>query len=449
MLAVAVLVNGKPSTKTATNSNYPTKVWYHTRTFTSTMKFDDYLLAPEIKRNLNQLGFKKPTDIQFKSIPPILKGEDVLAIAQTVTGNTAAFAIPVINLLHARKNSSRPEGIKCLVMVPTRELALQITAVFHQIGAHTRVKTMCLFGGVEQDPQIEQLNRGVDILVATPGRMFDLVSQGYVKLGNLEILVLDEADHMLDLGFIRDIRDLIKFLPNKRQTLFFSATINETIKKLAYSLVREAFRIQISPKDPVAKNITHSVIYVTMDDKRFFLERLLKEHADSKILVFVRTKVRAERVLKAMERVGIVCETIHGDKDQKDRNSVMSRFRDGSLKVLVATDVSARGIDVPNVDYVINYDLPDVAENYVHRVGRTGRGVQKGEAFSFCSEEEKTMLEEIETYLTQPIKVLELTKSEYDETLNLTEDVSNKWKDVMKEIEDAEVWMKKKRGKKG
>ncbi len=409
------------------------------------MRFDDYHIAPEIKKNLQELGFKRPTDIQFKSITPILKGEDVLAIAQTGTGKTAAFAIPVIHLLHDRKKSARHAGIKCVVMVPTRELALQITGVFHQIGQHTRVKTFCVFGGVEQGPQIARLEQGIDILVTTPGRMFDLVSQGHIKLEKVEILVLDEADQMLALGFIKDIRDLIKFLPKQRQTLFFSATINETIKKLAYSLVNKAFRIQLSPKDPVAKNIEHAVTFIEMDDKRFFLERFINEHPDSKILVFVRTKVRAERVLKAMERVGIETQTIHGDKEQQDRQEVLGRFREGTLKVLVATDVSARGIDIPNVDYVINYDLPDVAENYVHRVGRTGRGTNKGQAFSFCSPEEKPMLAEIETYLTKRIVVMEIDKNEYAETLRLTEDVTDKWKDVMSEIQEAEKWRKGKK----
>ncbi len=411
------------------------------------MKFEDYRIAPEIKRNLQELGFKKPTDIQFKSIPAILKGEDVLAIAQTGTGKTAAFALPILHMLHVRKDSSRTGGIKCLVMVPTRELAIQITGVFEQLGRHTRVKTFCVFGGVEQGPQIARLEQGVDIIVTTPGRMFDLVSQGYLHLEHTEILVLDEADHMLDLGFIKDIEDLIKYLPRQRQTLFFSATINDKIKKLAYSLVRNAIRIQVSPKDPVAKNIQHGVLFVAMDDKRFFLERLLNQYENSKILVFVRTKVRAERVAKAMERVQIPTQTLHGDKEQADRLIVLEKFRAGEVRVLIATDVSARGIDIANVDYVINYDLPDVAENYVHRVGRTGRGTNKGQAISFCSPEERPMLDEIETYLTQPIRIMEVSKREYAETIELTEDVPNKWKAVMQEIEEAEKWEKKKKKK--
>jgi ATP-dependent RNA helicase RhlE len=413
------------------------------------MKFEDYSIAPEIKRNLESLGFKRPTDIQFKAIGTILKGEDVLAIAQTGTGKTAAFVIPILHILHERKTSSRAEGIHCVVMVPTRELAIQITSVFETIGKHTRVKIFSVFGGVEQDPQIARLTKGIDVLVTTPGRMFDLVSQGHIVLDNVEILVLDEADHMLDLGFIKDIRDLIKHLPRKRQTLFFSATINETIKKLAYSLVRNAIRIQVSPKDPVSKNITHSVAFISMDDKRFFLERLIRENIAGKILVFVRTKVRAERVMKALERVEIDSKTIHGDKTQEDRFDVMQQFRAGTVKVLIATDISARGIDIPDVDFVVNYDLPDVAENYVHRVGRTGRGMKKGLAVSFCSPEESAILAEIEAFVHKPITVLEINKKDYSETLDLTQETSGKWKATMAEIEQAEKWMRKKSKKAG
>ena len=409
------------------------------------MKFEQYPISPEIKKSLSKLGFNRPTDIQYKSISPILKGEDVLAIAQTGTGKTAAFAIPVVHLLDERKIAGRSDGIKCLVMVPTRELALQITGVFEQIGKHTRVKTFCVFGGVEQGPQIAKLEKGIDILVATPGRMFDLVSQGHINFRRIEILILDEADHMLDMGFIKDIRDLLKFLPKDRQTLFFSATIDEKIKTLAYSLTKKPIRIQISPKNPVAKNVNHSVTFIEMDDKRFFLERLVEENSDKKILVFVRTKVRAERVKKAMERVGIKSETIHGDKDQDDRFEVLGQFKKGEIKMLIATDVSARGIDIPGVHFVVNYDLPEQAENYVHRVGRTGRGSERGNAVSFCSDEEKGILAEIEEYLGKKVKVLEIEKGTYQETLDFTKDHDNDWKSLLKEDHD---FQKKKRKKK-
>ena len=409
------------------------------------MKFEDYRISPDIKKNLATLGFRRPTDIQFKAIAPILKGDDVLAIAQTGTGKTAAFAIPVIDIIHRQKTSSRSESIACLVMVPTRELALQITEVFQAIAQHTRVKAACVFGGVEQGPQISRLQNGVDILVATPGRMFDLASQGYIQLDQIQILILDEADHMLALGFIKDIRQLVHRLPKNRQTLFFSATINPEIKELAYSLVNKPVRIEISPKNPVAKNVEHSVAMIGMDDNRFFLERLVKEHPESKILVFVRTKVRAERVFKAMERVGIKTVTIHGDKEQKDRLDVMNVFKSGEVKVLIATDVSARGIDIPDVDYVVNYDLPDVAENYVHRVGRTGRGVRKGLAVSFCSDEEKPVLDEIETFLGQKISVLVINREEYTATKDISEDSSHDWKALLREEEQFPKPKKKKK----
>lgn len=411
------------------------------------MKFSDYQFDPKIKKGLEQLGFKRPTDIQFKSIPNILKGEDLLAIAQTGTGKTAAFAIPIIDMLYRKKqNQRREDGVKCIVLAPTHELANQLNGVFQQIAQFTNIKTTALIGGVDQDPQITQLNKGVDIVIATPGRMFDLISQGHLQTHRIEILVLDEADHMLDLGFIKDIRDLIRKLPRRRQTLFFSATINNKIKKIAYSLVRQqAIRIQLSPKDPVAKNIDHSVVFVEMDHKRFFLERVINENPESKILVFVRTKVRAERVAKAMERVKIAALTIHGDKDQQDRSKVLRQFRSGETNVLIATDVTARGIDIPDIEIVINYDLPEEAENYVHRVGRTGRGERKGDAYSFCAPEEKEVLEEIQSFLDKEIKVLKIGKTEYDDTLKIERERTNDYQSLLEEIEALEQRKRKKK----
>jgi ATP-dependent RNA helicase RhlE len=412
------------------------------------MKFDQYRIADGIKHSISKLGYKKPTDIQYKAIPPIMKGEDVLAIAQTGTGKTAAFAIPILHLLQDRKIAGRPDGVKCLVMAPTHELALQIENVFNTLGKHTRVTAFCIHGGVDQEPQIKQLNKGVDVLVATPGRMFDLVSQGALKLGRVEILVLDEADHMLDLGFIKDISDLMRHLPRKRQTLFFSATISEEIKDLAYSLVVNPIRIQISPKDPVAKKIDHSVAFIEMDDKRFFLEDMIKNNPDNKMLVFVRTKVRAERVKKAMERAGLAADTIHSDKEQAERERTMRNFKTGSLKVLIATDISARGIDIPNVEYVINYDLPDTSENYVHRVGRTGRANQRGNAISFCASEEKPLLIEIEKNLGKPIKRLEISKKDYQITLDMSTDIKHDWQALIDDAEQQDTGKTKKPGSK-
>jgi ATP-dependent RNA helicase RhlE len=409
------------------------------------MKFEKYHIAEEIKRNISALGFKRPTDIQFKSIPSIMRGEDVLAIAQTGTGKTAAFAIPVIHRIHTDKTSSRSAGIRCIVMVPTHELAMQIGNVFESLAKHTRVKSFSIYGGVDQDPQIQKLQHGIDILIATPGRLFDLISQGFISLDHVEIFVLDEADHMLDLGFIDDIKYVKKILPAKHQTLFFSATINKEIKKLAYSQVKSsAIRIQISPDDPVSKNVSHFVMFVKMEDKRFFLERFVKDNPESRIIVFVRTRVRAERVARAMERVQIHTLTIHGDKEQSKRSDVMQKFKNGDCDILIATDVTARGIDIPDVHYVINYDLPENPGNYVHRVGRTGRGIQKGIAISFFGENEKKHLGEIQQYIHKEIEVIEVSKQEQAFTIASPAGP----KDLQKLISDQENWEKRKRKRK-
>lgn len=411
------------------------------------MKFTDYRISDELKANLTNMGFKRPTDIQFKCIPTIQRGEDLLAIAQTGTGKTAAFAIPIIDKIQFGGRKSGKRQIQCLVMVPTRELATQIGDVFRNIAKGTRVRALSLYGGVEQDSQIDALENGTDILVTTPGRMFDLVSQGYIDLSKVDTLILDEADQMLNLGFYKDIQDVLRFLPKHRQTLFFSATIDKNIKKLAYSLIsKSAIRIQISPKNPVSKNVTHAVTFVEMDDKRFFLERLLKEQETLKFIVFVRTKVRAERVKAAMARVAIETETLHGDVDQKEREQVLAGFKAGRSRVLIATDVSARGIDIPNIDYVINYDMPEIAENYVHRVGRTGRGRNKGQALSFCSKDERPLLKGIEEYITVPVEILETTKKDIAESILFSDDGTNNWQALLEKNETDKK--KKRKGKK-
>ena len=400
------------------------------------MKFDDYRLSKEVKKNLGDMDFRRPTDIQYKCIPPIQRGEDLLAIAQTGTGKTAAFAIPVIDKIQQIKYKSKNKSsvIRSIVMVPTRELAQQITQVFNRIGKNTKVKALCVFGGVDQDHQINKLIEGMDVIVSTPGRMFDLVGQGYLKLDRIETLILDEADQMLDLGFAKDIDDLVKKLPRRRQTLFFSATINKKIKAQAYKMVSsKAIRIQISPKDPVSKNVNHQVAFVEMDDKRFFLQRIIQENENKKILVFVRTKIRAERVKKAMERAQIDTLTIHGDKEQQDRDISLLAFKTGACSVLIATDVTARGIDIDGVEMVINYDLPEISENYVHRVGRTGRGRKKGRAISFCAKEERDYLSAIEEFITIPIARASVTKREYEETVEYADDGANNWQKLIQE----------------
>lgn len=412
------------------------------------MKFEEYRLSKEVKRNLEEMGFKRPTDIQFKCLPHIQRGEDLLAIAQTGTGKTAAFAIPIIDKIQQIKYKAFEKGtfVRAIVMVPTRELAQQITQVFNQIGKNTKVKALCVYGGVEQDHQIAKLLEGMDIIVSTPGRMFDLASQGYLSLKKIEILILDEADQMLDLGFAKDIDDLVNKIPGKRQTLFFSATINQKIKQQAYKMVSSnAIRIQVSPKDPVSKNVNHQIVFVEMDDKRFFLKRLIEENADKKFLVFVRTKVRAERVKSAMERLEIDSVTIHGDKEQSEREIALLAFRTNACKVMIATDVSARGIDIDGIDFVINYDIPEVPENYVHRVGRTGRGRAKGRAISFCAKEEKPLVDAIEEYTTVPITRATVTKAEYSETIEFADDTKDNWKSLMKGEENKVKPKKKKR----
>jgi ATP-dependent RNA helicase RhlE len=411
------------------------------------MKFADYRISESIRENLEKLGFRRPTDIQFKAIPPVLKGEDVLAIAQTGTGKTAAFVIPVLHKLLESGKKPVSRGTHCLVLVPTHELAAQVAGVFEKLAQDTAIRILAIHGGVSQDTQVQELMTGLDVLVATPGRLFDLMHQGHLVLEPVRILILDEADRMLDMVFLKDIRDLVKVMPGKRQTLFFSATIDEKIKKLAYSLVHNPIRIQISPKDPVAKNIDHSVVFVEMDDKRFFLERIISESPESKILVFVRTKVRAERVSKALERAGIASLTIHGDKEQGQRFDVMDQFRQGKVKILIATDVSARGIDIAGVDCVVNYDLPEEPGQYVHRVGRTGRGNQRGLALAFCSSEEKNLLGEIEEYLQKEITVLTLDKGTYKETLDIQKEKEGDWRSLMQEAEEHEAHKKKKKRK--
>ncbi|MCK5098928.1 MAG: DEAD/DEAH box helicase [Desulfobacteraceae bacterium] len=412
------------------------------------MKFEKYHISESIKRNLADLGFKRPTDIQHKAIPSIMKGEDVLAIAQTGTGKTAAFAIPLIDKIERHKSSKRSYGIKCIVMVPTRELAQQIGEVFTTIAKHTKVKTFAIYGGVEQDQQIKRLQNGIDILVVTPGRMFDLINQGFISLKNIDTLVLDEADRMLDLGFIKDIQAIKRKIVQKHQTLFFSATINKEIKKLAFSQVNSsAIRIQLSPDDPVSKNVSHFVMFVEMDDKRFFLRKFINDNLDAKILVFVRTRVRAERVAKALERGNIKSLTIHGEKDQHARSAAMKSFKNDWEKILIATDVSARGIDIPDIHYVINYDLPEISENYVHRVGRTGRGVKKGIAISFCSKEEKKQLEDIQTFLNKKIEEIPFSKKEYTWVVT-PENEPESVLDLIREEEAFEKTRKKRKKKK-
>ncbi|GAA4852196.1 DEAD/DEAH box helicase [Algivirga pacifica] len=409
------------------------------------MKFERYQLDNNIVRALQEERMIRATDIQHKSIPHILEGEDLLAIAQTGTGKTAAYVIPILQKLARQR--SRDKGIQALVMVPTRELAKQTAKTFQVLSKHLKIKTTAVFGGVEQDPQIDRLRKGTNILVATPGRMFDLKSQGYISFEQVETVVVDEADQMLDRGFLNDILQMISVMPSKRQTLFFSATIDKHIKKLAYRLVNQkAIRIQIAPEDKITKNVDHGVAMIDMDDKRLYLEQMVKANDDKRIIAFVRTKVRAERVQKAMERVGIEAFALHGGIEQKDREERLQIFREGKVKLLIATDVVARGIDVKGVEYVVNYDMPEVPENYVHRVGRTGRGEAKGVAISFCDKGELPLLQEVEELLDKKIARMEKDEIHLD-NLRPKEEKGD-WKAVMEEIQDLEYEIKEKKKKK-
>ncbi len=402
------------------------------------MKFEHYRIDQEIINQLIRHGLKKPTDIQYKSIKHILNGEDVMAIAPTGTGKTLAYLIPILDALAKERN--KKSYISTLIFSPTRELAVQIKEQFDKYNPYPSSKCIHLIGGVEQDAQIQQLLDGVNVLISTPGRTFDLIAQGYVDVTKIKIFVIDEADLMLDLGFYKDIEDIVRKIPRKRQTLFFTATINKKIKSLAYKVVKNAIRIQLSPGNPVSKNVQHSVVFVEMDDKRFFLENILKEFSSGKILVFVRTKVRVDRVQKAMERVGIDTLVFHGGMEQRVRTATLEKFRYLESGVLLTTDLAARGIDIPNMDYVINYDLPEEPENYVHRCGRTGRGQNHGQAISFCSISEKTLLEEIEEYTGEEIEVFEVEKNEYLEILRSSEDLTYDWKKLLEEDSDKEHW---------
>ncbi|MCX6195648.1 MAG: DEAD/DEAH box helicase [Flavobacteriia bacterium] len=403
------------------------------------MKFKDYPISQSIKAQLEVMGFNRPTDIQFRAIKHILKGEDVMAVAQTGTGKTAAFVIPMLNHFLV-KPRGKYAGIRGLILVPTRELANQISKVVAEIALQTHLRVLGLYGGVEQENQIKTLNEGVDVLVTTPGRMFDLISQGFVDVSKLEIFVLDEADLMLDLGFNKDIQDLIRKIPKIRQTLFFTATISKKIKSLAYDVVRDAIRIHVSPQNPVSKNVDHAVASIEMDDKRFFLENILKEYPEKKFIVFARTKVRVERIVAAMARVTVNSEALHGGIEQNDRFAILDRFRSGENNVLITTDVACRGIDIPDMDYVVNYDLPDNPENYVHRCGRTGRGNKRGQALSFCSKDENLLLDAIESYTGEEVQRFNITADDYKEILSDTELSDYNWKKLMAENDNPNEW---------
>jgi ATP-dependent RNA helicase RhlE len=368
------------------------------------MLFKDLGLIEPILKAVEMEGYTTPTPIQLQSIPVVLERKDLLGCAQTGTGKTAAFAIPVLQILHKNNiNSKGYKHIRALVLTPTRELAAQINDSFAAYGKFTGLKHDVVFGGVSPQPQINSLRNGLDILVATPGRLLDLMNQGYINLNHLEIFILDEADRMLDMGFINDVRKIVRELPKQKQTLFFSATMPDQIADLAKSILRNAVRVEVTPVSSTAEKIDQSVFFVHKKDKQSLLLHLLKEKRIQRTLVFTRTKHGADKITKDLKKMSIYADAIHGNKSQQARQNALNNFKTGKLKVLVATDIAARGIDVDNLTHVINFDLPNIAETYVHRIGRTGRAENSGIAMSFCDAEERPYLRDINKLIGQKI----------------------------------------------
>ncbi len=370
------------------------------------MSFESLGLVPALLKAVEAEGYKNPTPIQQKAIPEVLAGRDLLGCAQTGTGKTAAFALPVLQHLSGRprKGSSRT-AIRALVLAPTRELATQIGESFRNYGANLRLFTAVIFGGVGYEPQRRALRRGTDILVATPGRLEDLMEEGIVNLGSLEILVLDEADRMLDMGFIHAMRRILRAVPKERQTLFFSATMPKDIQQLAREILKNPAHVEVAPESTTAEKIAQSVYMVPRNTKQSLLHHLLKDPAITRALVFTRTKHGADRVARNLERATVPADVIHGNRSQSQRQNALERFRTGRSRVLVATDIAARGIDVEGVSHVFNFDLPNVPEDYVHRIGRTARAGASGLAVSFCDGEERDFLRGIEKTIRMRVPV--------------------------------------------
>lgn len=369
--------------------------------------FEDLKLIEPLLRAIRSEGYTQPTPIQVQAIPHVLAGRDLLGCAQTGTGKTAAFALPILQQLVAKVHSGqRRPYIRVLVLSPTRELASQIGESFTVYGRHTGLRQTTIFGGVGQNPQTQALYRGVDILVATPGRLLDLMAQGLVRLDHLEIFVLDEADRMLDMGFIHDVRRVVTALPKQRQTLFFSATMPSDIQELADNILTNPIRVEVSPVASTVETTEQRVYFVEKNDKPALLQHLLRDSSVTRALVFTRTKHGADRVVKQLRRVPTIgAEAIHGNKSQSARERALANFKAGTTRVLVATDIAARGIDVESISHVINYDLPNIPETYVHRIGRTGRAGEAGIAFSFCDTEERAYLVDIERLIRMRVPV--------------------------------------------
>lgn len=371
------------------------------------MTFNELNLIAPILQALETEGYKIPTPIQEQAIPIVMAQKDLLGCAQTGTGKTAAFAIPILQLLHAVHAERAPKHIKVLVLTPTRELAIQINESFAAYGRNLRLKHTVVFGGVPQGAQVQALQRGVDILIATPGRLLDLMNQGYISLKDISIFVLDEADRMLDMGFIHDVKKVVSKLPQKRQTLFFSATMPPEIQKLANTILVKPEMVAVTPPATTAELVDQSVYFVDKKDKRQLLNYVLSNPVITRALVFTRTKHGADKVVKDLQKTGVSAEAIHGNKSQNARQRALGNFKDGRIRVLVATDIAARGLDVELLSHVINYEIPEVPETYVHRIGRTGRAGASGIAISFCDEEEMQDWRNILKLTGQKIHVVE------------------------------------------
>jgi ATP-dependent RNA helicase RhlE len=372
------------------------------------LSFKNLNLIEPILKALETEGYTTPTPIQEQGIPVVLEGKDLLGCAQTGTGKTAAFAIPILQNLYNNKHEEKGSwNIKALILTPTRELAIQIDESFAAYGKHTGLKHLVVFGGVSQYHQTNALRRGVDILIATPGRLLDLIEQRFISLQHIQMFVLDEADRMLDMGFINDVRKVIAKLPAKRQTLFFSATMPAEISSLSKSILNNPVRIEVTPVSSTAEKVEQAVYFVEKNDKRSLLIHLLKDPTIKSALVFARTKYGADKIAKELYRANIKVDAIHGNKSQAARQKALTDFKLGRIRVLVATDIAARGIDVDDLSHVINFELPNIAETYVHRIGRTGRAGMSGIALSFCDVEEREFLRDINKLITNNIPVIE------------------------------------------
>jgi len=370
------------------------------------MTFKELDLLEPILNALNTQGYTNPTPIQEQAIPIVLQGKDIMGCAQTGTGKTAAFAIPILQRLQTTKNPEQKRLIRALIVTPTRELAIQIDESFKDYGQNLKLQSAVIFGGVNQTSQVNRLKAGVDILIATPGRLLDLVQQRHINLRNLEIFVLDEADRMLDMGFIHDVKKIIKIIPEKRQTLFFSATMPKEITSLANSILTNPSHVEVSPVSSTAETIQQELYFVDTENKKDLLIDILNTNKIETALVFTRTKHGADKLVKILNRNQIKSEAIHGNKSQNARQNALKNFKEKSLQVLVATDIAARGIDIDQLEFVVNYDIPNIPETYVHRIGRTGRAGASGKAVSFCNTEERAYVKDIQKLIGLSIPVV-------------------------------------------